>query len=172
MEKSEFARLRSLPGMQQFLDLLSGAGYNEEGENQRPVKLVLSARESVELPAELATFLFAMVQAVQNGGEVTVTMSRDLISTQEAAEILGVSRPTVVRLLESGKIPFEKIGSHRRINKSDVLSYREARRRAEYQAFTLSVMDEDEEEDFEQVLLELRDVRRHLAEVRRRSSNV
>jgi excisionase family DNA binding protein len=172
MEKSEFARLRSLPGTQQFLDLLSGAGYNEEGENQRSIKLVLSARESVELPAELATFLFAMVQAVQNGGEVTVTMSRDLISTQEAAEILGVSRPTVVRLLESGKIPFEKIGSHRRINKGDVLSYREARRRAEYQAFTLSVMDEDEEEDFEQVLLELREVRRHLAEVRRRSSNV
>ena len=72
----------------------------------------------------------------------------------------------------SGKIPFEKIGSHRRINKGDVLSYREARRLAEYQAFTLSVMDEDEEEDFEQVLLELREVRRHLAEVRRRSSNV
>jgi excisionase family DNA binding protein len=172
MEKSASARLRALPGTQQFLDLLSSAGYNEEAENQQPIKLFASARESVELPAELATFLFAMVDAVQKGGEVTVTMSRDLISTEEASKILGISRPTVVRLLESGKIPFEKIGSHRRINKADVLAYREARRRAEYQAFTLSVMDDDGEEDFEQVLTDLREARRHLAEVRRRSSNV
>lgn len=172
MEKSASARLRALPGTQQFLELLSSAGYNEELENQQPIKLVVSARESVEIPNELATFLFAMVDAVQQGAEITVTTSRELISTQQASNILGVSRPTVVRLLESGKIPFEKIGSHRRINKSDVLAFREARRRAEYQAFTLSIMDEDREEDFEQVLMDLREVRRHLAEVRRQSPNV
>lgn len=91
-----------------------------------------------------------------------------ILTTQQAAELLGVSRPTVIRLLDENKIPYEKIGSHRRILLRDLLAYRERRRAEQYAALEATAVDG--EEDIDTVLRRLRTARREVARRRRGES--
>lgn len=89
--------------------------------------------ERLELPAEVFDVLRDIVAAMAAGQAITIAPVHQRLTTQEAADLLGVSRPTVVKLLESGAIPFEQPGRHRRVRLVDVLAYRDraaAERRA------------------------------------------
>ncbi|CAN5653458.1 hypothetical protein BH24ACT5_BH24ACT5_13690 [soil metagenome] len=89
--------------------------------------------EHLVLPPEVFEVLRDVVEAMAQGQAVTIAPVHQRLTTQEAAGLLGVSRPTVVKLLESGAIPFEQPGRHRRVRLADVLAYRErasAERRA------------------------------------------
>ena len=81
--------------------------------------------EQLVLPAEVWEVLRGVVEAMANGQAVTVAPVHQRLTTQEAADLLGISRPTLVKLLESGEIPFEQPGRHRRVRLVDVLAYRE-----------------------------------------------
>src|SRR5450755_3095236 len=64
---------------------------------------------------------------------ITVAPHQIVLSTSEAASLLGVSRPTLVRLLESGEIPFDKPGRHRRVRLADLLAYQQRASRGRVQ---------------------------------------
>lgn len=66
---------------------------------------------------------------LQRGRGVTVVSTNRMLTTQEAADVLGVSRPTLVKVLERGDVRFTKVGRHRRVALGDLLEYREEQRR-------------------------------------------
>lgn len=78
---------------------------------------------SVTIPAQALHLLVVILSSMAEGKTVSLLPSDSEVSTQQAADILHVSRPHVVKLLEEGVIPFRKVGSHRRILMEDLLAY-------------------------------------------------
>jgi excisionase family DNA binding protein len=78
-----------------------------------------------ELPAELVEVLGLAAAALAEGRPVTLSCHEPVLSTQQAADLLGVSRPTLVRLLDSGVIPYDQPRRHRRVRLADLRAYQE-----------------------------------------------
>jgi excisionase family DNA binding protein len=127
----DVAQLRSLVG------ILSGGVE---------LSLVTPDGQTYKLSGELRNVLAHASMALSEGQAVTLEPRRAVLSTQEAADLLGVSRPTVVKLLESGDIEFTKPGRHRRVHLEDVLAYQQRireRRRNELSAMSAEAAEED-----------------------------
>ncbi len=92
------------------------------------------AARSVQVPVLALQMLVEVLTELANGNAVGIIPIHAEMTTQEAADLLNVSRPFVVQLLERGDIPFHKIGSHRRVRYEDVVAYKNrvdaARRKA------------------------------------------
>jgi excisionase family DNA binding protein len=80
------------------------------------------------LPDEVYRVLKSVVDAMSQGLAITVAPHNTQLTTQEAADLLNVSRPTLVRLLEDGEIPFQLRGRHRRVMLADIIEYQERAR--------------------------------------------
>ena len=100
--------------------------------------------DTVELPEDLYRILVQAVRALRSGQAVTVAPINTTLTTQQAADLLGISRPTFVSLLEKRVIPFEQLNSHRRVLLHDVLAYRERRKQSQYAALDALYADESE----------------------------
>jgi excisionase family DNA binding protein len=93
----------------------------------RTAKLTGPHGETIELPPAIFDALAAIAEALRRGNGVSVIPLHHLLTTNEAAELVNVSRPYLVRLLKEKKIPFEMVGTHRRVRLGDVLAFREQR---------------------------------------------
>lgn len=82
--------------------------------------------EAIELPAGAVAMLMDILEAMAAGQGVTLIPENAELTTAQAAEILNVSRPFLIKLLEEGQIPYRKVGRHRRIRMEDVMSYKQA----------------------------------------------
>ena len=72
-----------------------------------------------------------ILETMADGGGVAIIALDAELTTQEAADLLGVSRPTLIKLLEDGALPFRVLGAHRRLKAGDVLAFRDRRRTAQ-----------------------------------------
>ena len=90
---------------------------------------------TVPLPREVGVILQHVLSAMARGEAVTVTTMPEELTTTTAAEILGVSRPTLSQMAKRGEIPSHKVGSHTRFASKDVFGALRARRERERAAF-------------------------------------
>ncbi|HEY9312145.1 helix-turn-helix domain-containing protein [Williamsia sp.] len=84
---------------------------------------ITAGERSAVLPEPLRHVLADVLEHLSRGTAVIVEPHRTLLTTQEAADILGITRPTFVRLLEDGEIPFTAPRRHRRVELTDILAY-------------------------------------------------
>jgi excisionase family DNA binding protein len=101
--------------------------------------------EQVPLPLEVYQILVQVAESMRQGKAIAVMPRGLLLTTQEAANLLGISRPTLVKLLESGEIPYEKPNRHRRVKLDAIMEF-QSRRRSERRAL-LNRMTEDAQVD-------------------------
>jgi len=105
--------------------------------NSDPMELRIpddpSPEGMVKLPLSAARMLVRILEEMARGNAVTLIPVHAELTTQEAAEMLNISRPSLIQILEEGKIDYRRIGTHRRVRFEGLMKYKraaEAERRA------------------------------------------
>jgi excisionase family DNA binding protein len=105
---------------------------------------VITEKGEVEIPSSVQRVLADLVQVLMSGDAVTVVPMHTELTTRMAANFLNVSRPHLIQLLHSGKIPFHPVGSHRRIKFEDLVKYKEQRDSERRNSFSALVRASEE----------------------------
>lgn len=92
---------------------------------QLSIKGANGEADDIILPGHILQILLDVLSEMSKGNAISLIPHHQEISTQEAANLLNVSRPFLVGLLENGEIPFRKVGAHRRVKLTDVLEYKD-----------------------------------------------
>ncbi|SDC24861.1 MULTISPECIES: helix-turn-helix domain-containing protein [Pedobacter] len=116
---SKSEQMMAIASLPAFSSILSGI-HSEQTEIE-----IEETGERIKIPFRALAFLGDILKAMGEGKPVSIVPLATEVTTQKAAEILGCSRPYLVKLLEEGAIDFVKVGKHRRIKFEDVVSYRQ-----------------------------------------------
>ena len=100
--------------------------------------------ERIKIPLKALQLLAKILKETSQGKPVSIVPIATEITTQAAAELIGCSRPHLVKLLENGEINFTKIGKHRRIKYQDVIDYKR-KMKTEQRRLLIEIMKTDEE---------------------------
>jgi excisionase family DNA binding protein len=122
---------RQLPSDEQESEIarLSKQVLSRHTKADQPLTLkVIDAEQEdpIQLPAGAVAMLMDILGAMAAGQGITLIPEKAELTTGQAADVLNVSRPYLVKLLEAGEIPFHKVGKHRRVLMEDVIRYKEA----------------------------------------------
>jgi len=126
----------------QSYELLTSAieGLNEKN----PEIEIEETKDKIKIPLSALELLADILKAMSKGTPISLVPLATELTTQAAAEFLSCSRPHLVKLLEEKKIPFTKIGKHRRIRFDDIVEYKK-KMREERRKLIIEMMQEDED---------------------------
>lgn len=114
-----------------------------EIRSKNPEIEIEETAERIKIPLLALKLLAKILEATGQGKLISIVPLATEMTTQSAAEALGCSRPHLIKLLESGVIPFTKVGRHRRIKYEDVVAYK-SKMKAEQRDLLIQMMREDE----------------------------
>jgi len=113
---AESAEIDQLAALDRMLAGVPGPG---------PARLVGPEGEFLELPPTLYAVLLRAAHELAAGNGISVLPVEAMVTTQQAAEILNISRPHLIKMLEAGEMPYSMVGTHRRIRLQDLLAFKE-----------------------------------------------
>jgi len=102
-------------------------GQKPDGTSPHPLTLLAPDGSQVPIPPAVYELLHEIVHHMAHGDSITLVPRHRELTTQQAAGILNISRPFLIKLLERGEMPYRREGTHRRIALEDVLAYRDRR---------------------------------------------
>ena len=100
----------------------------------RGLALLLEDGSTLELPTQLSRFLERTMRSAASGSVIFTSSIPEELTTTTAAEQLGVSRPTLMKMIAAGELPATKVKSHTRLRRDDVLDLRQRREEQRRQA--------------------------------------
>lgn len=106
----------------------SKQSLSQHVQEDKPLSLrIIDADQdvSIELPAGAVSLLMDILGVMASGQSLTLIPENAELTTVQAADLLNVSRPFLIKLLEEGQIPYRKVGKHRRIRLEDVMRYKQ-----------------------------------------------
>jgi excisionase family DNA binding protein len=140
LQLSEAASRKGSPeydSLKALFALLSQADHDE-------VRLAVGDARSLPVPSLMADLLRQVSAVLDRGDGLVVSEVARELTTSEAARVLGVSRPTLINLLEKGSIKSHKVGTHRRVTLQDVLAYRRQRISEQRDAYEALMAEQDD----------------------------
>lgn len=125
----------------------------------------------VPIPAEIHDVLVQVVGAMKAGKAISVQPRSKKMTTQQAADLLGISRPTLIKLIDAGDIPCERVSTRRTLQLEEVMEYRKKRREQQLAAIAATSADLDDELDQDDLRALLAKARRANARRRRQTGH-
>ena len=111
------------------------------------IQLEVRGKKATPVPPDLVVLIEQVLHAIANGDAMTIEMLPEELTTTQAANQLGISRPTVMKLIQSGELPSHMVGTHHRVRTSDVAAFRRKRLEKQRTAFEeLQALEEQLEE--------------------------
>jgi excisionase family DNA binding protein len=127
--------------LKSYLSLISALSHLKAGMAEIEIE---ETGEKINVPIRALTLLGNILKAMSQGKPISVVPIATEVTTQSAAEILGCSRPHLIKLLENGKIEYTKVGKHRRIRFEDVMKYKQ-KVKEEQKQHLIEIMNADED---------------------------
>ena len=135
------SKLEQITAMESY-DAL--ASMLEELQTENPEIEIEETSEKIRIPLNALKLLVKILEETSKGKLVSIVPIATEMTTQAAAELLGCSRPHLIKLLEKGEIQFTKIGKHRRIRYEDIVKYKKEMK-ARQKKLLIEIMKSDEE---------------------------
>jgi excisionase family DNA binding protein len=135
------SKSEQITAIKSYNTLLGALAQIKQAETEIEIE---ETHDKIIIPARALKLLGDILKAMSEGKPVSIVPVATEVTTQKAAEILGCSRPHLVKLLEDGEIEFTKVGKHRRIMFADVVAYKQ-KMKQEQKKHIIDIMNQDEE---------------------------